>query len=65
MNVSPRKGLYMRAHYKGRTYEGKVHHIARMRSGAVLAFLQDSDGVVSKKGIPVSKYATWEIVRKV
>jgi len=41
---------------KGREYTGKVRNIARVRSGAVLAFLDTGKGL---KGCPVSKYGTW------
>ena len=55
--MSPRVGKYYRVHFKGTWYKGQVQRIARMRSGAVLAF-----GTWGKKGIPVTTYATWEEV---
>jgi hypothetical protein len=41
---------------KGNVYYGILERIARMRTGAVIGFVNTSEGV---KGFPVSKYAEW------
>jgi hypothetical protein len=53
--VSPQKGGRYTVSYKGREFTGTVERVARVRSGAVLAWLREYPHV----GIPVSKYATW------
>ncbi len=45
--------------YKGQQFRFQVDRIARVRSGAVLAFGRRLDNG-REMGIPVSKYATWQ-----
>lgn len=52
-----RVGRTYEVQYRGSTYRGTVRRIARMRTGAVIAFLEEERGFVI--GIPVSKYAVW------
>jgi len=42
----------------GRVHVGRVVRIARMRTGAVLAFMEDG------KGYPVSKHGTWREINE-
>lgn len=58
-NAHPAKGKRMKyTDGKNRSYIGVVKNIARVRSGAVLAWLVCDDGQV--KGCPVSRYGWWE-----
>ncbi|MHA1883075.1 MAG: hypothetical protein ACTSUO_08525 [Candidatus Thorarchaeota archaeon] len=59
--VTPEVGkTYTYTDPKGRSYTGKVTNIAKMRTGAVLAYM-DIDG--KRKGFPVTKYGVWKEVK--
>jgi len=42
---------------KGEKFIGKIKSIARVRSGAVLCFLELENGRI--KGCPITKYGSW------